>query len=52
VGVNIILTPPCVFHYWFSIQNIQGGIRMALTATPTQVIVAATINRVVTAARL
>jgi hypothetical protein len=20
-----ILTPPCIFHSWFSIQNIRGG---------------------------
>ena len=34
VGVNVILTPPCVLHEWFSIQNIQGGVELALTSTP------------------
>jgi hypothetical protein len=34
LDVNVILTPPCIFHWRFSIQNMQGGVRMALTSTP------------------
>jgi hypothetical protein len=28
-GVAVVLTPPCVFHRWFSIENVQGGVTMA-----------------------
>ena len=24
LDVKVILTPPCIFHSWFSIQSIQG----------------------------
>jgi hypothetical protein len=34
LDVKFILTPPCIFDLRFSIQNIQGGVRMALTSTP------------------
>ena len=34
VDVKVILIPPCIFHHRFSIQNIQGGVRMTLTSTP------------------
>jgi hypothetical protein len=34
LDVKAILTPPCIFHVWLSIQNIQGAIRMTLTSTP------------------
>jgi hypothetical protein len=30
LDVKVILTPPCIFHQWFSIQRIHGGIRMTL----------------------
>ena len=33
LDVKVILTPPCLFHQWFSIQNIQGGVRMTLAST-------------------
>jgi hypothetical protein len=28
LDVKAILSPPCIFHWWFSIRNIQGGVRM------------------------
>jgi hypothetical protein len=34
LDVEVILTPPCIFHQWFSIQNIQGRVRMTLMSTP------------------
>ena len=34
LGVEAILTPPCIFSEWFSINNVQGGIRTTLTSTP------------------
>jgi hypothetical protein len=26
------LTPPCIFHWWFSVQNLQGGVRVTSTS--------------------
>jgi hypothetical protein len=34
LDVNVILTPACIFHSQFSVQNTQGGVRMTLTSTP------------------
>jgi hypothetical protein len=34
MDVQVIPTPPCVFHQQFSVQNIQGrGVRRTLTST-------------------
>ena len=37
VDVKVILTPPCIFHWQFSIQNtsicIEGSVRMTLKST-------------------
>jgi hypothetical protein len=32
MDAKVILTPPYIFHKSFSIQNIQGGVRMVLTS--------------------
>ena len=33
LDIKAILTPPCIFHQQYSIQNIQGGVRMTLAFT-------------------
>jgi hypothetical protein len=33
MDVKAIRTPFFIFHQWFSIQNIQGGVIMILTST-------------------
>jgi hypothetical protein len=33
LDIQVILIPPCIFHWRFSIQNIQGGVRMTLAPT-------------------
>jgi hypothetical protein len=35
MDVTVLLTPPCIFLYWFFIQNKQGGVIMTLTSTPS-----------------
>jgi hypothetical protein len=34
LDVKVILTPPCIFHWQISIQNIQGGVRLSLVSAP------------------
>ena len=34
LDAKVILTPPCTYPYCFSIQNIQGCVRMMSTSTP------------------
>ena len=29
-GGEVTFTHPCLFHWWFSIQNKQGGMKMTL----------------------
>jgi hypothetical protein len=29
MGRQVIFVRPCIFHSWFSMQNKQGGVRMA-----------------------
>jgi predicted esterase len=34
LDVKVILTPPYIFHWRFSMDNIQGGVRMPLISMP------------------
>ena len=34
MDVKVILTPPCIFHWWLSIQSIQGVVRVTLASAP------------------
>jgi hypothetical protein len=34
LGVAVIPTPPCIIHSWFSTQNIQRDVRVALASAP------------------
>jgi hypothetical protein len=38
LDVKSLLTPPCIFHYRLSIQNIQGGVIMTVTSTPRRAV--------------
>jgi hypothetical protein len=35
VGGNVILTLPCIFHWRFFIQNIDGGVKITLPPMAT-----------------
>ena len=36
LDAKAILAPLCIFHQWFSVQNIQGRMEMTLTSTPNR----------------